>query len=66
MFKKTLKVDYKEVIALQRTINLVLDTPVTKRRVHQNDMLRLMVIRSELETINSDYRRENDELKHNA
>ena len=60
MFKKTLKIDYKEVKTLQRSINLILDHSTNRRRIHQDDMLRLMVVRSELETLNAEYRKEQE------
>ena len=66
MFKKTLKVDYKEIKTLQHTINLVLDHSINRRRIHQDDMLRLMVIRCELEELNEQYRKDENESSNNA
>lgn len=58
MFKKALKIDYKEVKTLQKSINIILDHTNNRRLIHQDDMLRLMVIRSELESFNESYRKE--------
>lgn len=47
--KRALPLDIKSVRTLQHIINITLDVTKNRQRITSNDMLRLMVIRAELE-----------------